>query len=88
MHTSRPGGGDSLRLALLDVLTLTLGNETQNLQHQVCDEGAHQIFPVPSVEQRHVDNADVNADVFSQHPPLALDFLVFSAQAVNTEDIE
>lgn len=47
------GRRDSLRLPLADELPLILRYEGQNLQHQVGDEGTHQVLALPGIQQRH-----------------------------------
>lgn len=47
------GRRDSLRLPLADELPLILRYEGQNLQHQVGNEGAHQVLALPGIQQRH-----------------------------------
>ena len=42
---SKLGGGYALSLAFFDVVALAFGHEGQNLEHQIGDEGAHQVLP-------------------------------------------
>ena len=82
------GSGDALLLALPYILTLGLGHEGQHLQDQVGNEGADEVLAVAGVQQGHVQNADVNADLLGEDTPLLLDLLVISSQPVNAQDVE
>ena len=55
---------NALGLPLADVFPLALGHEGEDLQHQVGDEGAHEIFSGAGVQQRHINHADVHALFF------------------------
>ena len=85
-----PGLGrrDALGLALADVLALVLGDEGEDLEHQIGDEGAHQVFAAAGVQQGHVDDADIHAGLLGQGPPLVLDLLIVAPQPVDAQDIE
>lgn len=58
------------------------------MEHQIRDERARQFFAVPGVQKRHVNHADVYADILGQHPPLTLNLLIVPAQPVNAENIQ
>lgn len=88
MHTSRFCGGNALCLALFYVLSLGLSYEAEDLENEISDEGAHEVFPVPGVQQWHVDHADVNAYVLRENAPLALNLLVVASQPVDAEDVQ
>ncbi len=70
------------------VLPLALGHKGQDLQHQIGNEGAHQILPPAGVQQGHVQHAHVGGFLLGQHPPLLQDFPVVAAQAVDAGHIE
>ena len=88
MNTTRSRRRNALGLALFYILALTLRNETENLEHQIRDERAHEVFAVPGIQHRHVDHADVDADILGQQTPLTLNLLIVPAQPVDTEDVE
>ena len=88
MNAPRSGGSNSLGLAFLYVLPLALGHETEDLEYKVGDEGTHQVFAIPGVEQRHIDYADVDSDILGQHPPLPLNLLIVATQPVDTENVQ
>ena len=85
-----PGLGrrNPLGLPLADVLPLVLSHEREDLQHQIGDEGSHQIFSLAGVQKRHVKHADVNSLLLCQHPPLLLNLHIVAAQAVYAQNIQ
>lgn len=87
-HAPGLGRRDALLLPLADVLPFVLGHKGENLQHQVRDEGAHQVPALPGVQQGHVDDADVRADLLGEHPPLILNLLVIASQPVDAQDVQ
>ena len=82
------GGGDALGLAGADVFPFALGHEGENLQDEIGDEGPHEVLAVAGVQEGHVQDADVHADVLGEQPPLVLDVLVVAAQAVDAGHAE
>ena len=87
MNTTRSRRCNALRLALFSILTLALRHKAEDLEHQVCDERAHEVFTVPGVQKRHVDYADINADILGQYAPLTLNLFIVPAQPFDAEDI-
>jgi hypothetical protein len=57
----RPGGGAAIRLAFFDVVSFRVRDEGEDLQDEVGDESAYQVFVYASVEQGHIGHGDVNA---------------------------
>lgn len=51
---------DSLPLALADVYPFVFCYEGKNLQDDVAEECSHQVFSLPRIEQRHIENHNVN----------------------------
>lgn len=82
-HAPRLRRRDALRLPLFDALPLALGHKGQDLQNQIGDEGVHQVFALPRVQQGHIEDADVHPLLLSQHPPLLPHLLVVPAQSVD-----
>ena len=89
-HGNAPGlgRGDALGLAAADALPLALGHKGENLQHQVGDERPHQVLPLTGIQEGHIQHGDVHLLLLRQQPPLVLDFLIISSQAVDALDIE
>ena len=58
------------------------------MQYQVSDKGAHQVPAVSGIQQGHVNDADVDADLLGQNPPLGQNFLIIAPQAVDAQYIE
>ena len=82
------GRCDSLRLPLADELPLILRYEGQNLQHQVGNEGAHQVLALPGIQQRHSNDADVHIFLLGQDAPLVLHLLIIAPQPVDALNVE
>ena len=78
---------DALRLPLMDVFPLILRHKGKNLQNEICDKRAHQVFAVPGIQKRHINNADIRAFFPGQNAPLLLYFRIVPAQAVDAENI-
>jgi hypothetical protein len=88
VDTSGPSGSDALGLALFDVVSFRVGDEGEDLQDEVGDEGPHQVFVYPRVEQGHIGHGDVNAALFGEDAPLVLDVLVISTETVNAGEVQ
>ena len=58
------------------------------MQHEVGDEGSHQVLALSGVQQGHIQNTDVDALFLGQKPPLLLYFLVIPPQTVDAEHIQ
>ena len=81
-------GGDALRLPLSDKLPLVLRHERQDLQHKIGDKRSHQVLPLPGVQQRHIQNADIRLLFLGQHAPLILHLFIIAPQPVDALDHE
>ena len=84
-HAAFPGGLDALALALADGPPFVVGNETQDAEDEVADEGAEEVFRTPRVEQGHVDDADVDAFRAREEAPHLLNLLVVPPQPIDAE---
>ena len=82
------GSGDTLRLAFADVLPLALGYKAEDLQHQVRDEGSHQVFSLTGIQQWHIQYNDVHTFFFGKDTPLILNLLIIASQPVNAQNKE
>ena len=60
----------------------------EDLQDEIGDEGPHEVLAVAGVQEGHVQDADVPAEVLGEQPPLVLDVLVVAAQAVDAGHAE
>jgi len=69
--------------AAANALAFVLGNEGQYLQHQVGNEGAHQVAVTAGVQQRHCNDGDVDLQLPGQVAPLLLNFGVVASQPVD-----
>lgn len=78
---------NSLGLSLANIFALVLCNKGQHLKHNICKEGAHQIFTPPRIEQRHIYNRNIHFFLSRQIAPLTLYILIISPKAVNAEDL-
>ena len=78
---------NSLGLSLANIFALVLCNKGQHLNHNICKEGAHQIFTPPRIEQRHIYNRNIHFFLSRQIAPLTLYILIISPKAVNAEDL-
>lgn len=87
-HATRPGGFDTFALPLPDVFPLVFGGERQNLQHQIRDECAEQIFTQGRIQQRHIDHLDVCFDFLGDAAPLFDDLFVIPAEPVDALDYQ
>ena len=58
------------------------------MQDQIGDKRPHQVFPLPGVQQRHVQHADIHLFFLGQHPPLLLNICIVAPQPVNAQHIE
>ena len=75
----------ALGLALTNECPFGFGHIAENLQDKVGYESAGQIpLLMPSIEQGHIDHNHIHTGVFGYKPPLLDDFLVITAQAINT----
>ena len=79
---------DPFRLPLADVGSLVFRNEGEYLQHDIAQEGSHQVFPPPGAQKRHIQDYDIDPFLFRKDPPLVLDLLVVASQTVYALDIE
>lgn len=59
----------------------------QHLKHNICKEGAHQIFTPPRIEQRHIYDRNIHFFLSRQIAPLTLYILVIPSKTVNAEDL-
>ena len=82
-HAAALGRGDALGLAGADGFALVLRDKGEELQHQVCDKGAHQVLGEGGVQQRHVQHADIHPALLGQEAPLLENLLVVAAQPVD-----
>lgn len=78
---------NSLGLSLSDIFTLILRHKGQHLKHNICKEGAHQIFTPPRIEQRHIYDRNIHFFLSRQIAPLTLYILVIPSKTVNAEDL-
>ena len=67
-----PGLGlcNALRLPLANILPLGLRHLAQQLQHDVRNQGARQVPPLPGVQQGHVQHYDGAFPLFGDKGPL------------------
>ena len=79
---------NAFRLPLADVGALVFRHKGQHLEHNVAEEGAHQVLAPPGIQQGHIQHYDVDAFIFRQDTPLILNFLVVASQPVDALDIE
>ena len=78
---ARLGGRDSLCLPRADAFSLALGDEGKYLQHQISDEGAHQILAL-LVSSSGMSSTHISMSFFlRQYAPLLLNFLVVAPPA-------
>lgn len=82
------GCRNAFRLPLPNVGALVFRNKGKHLQNDVAEEGSHQIFAPACVQQRHVQNHNVNAFFLSQASPVYQDLLIIAPQTVNAFDVE
>lgn len=78
---------NSLSLSLANIFALVLCNKGQHLKHNICKEGAHQIFTPPRIEQRHIYDRNIHFFLSRQIAPLTLYILVIPSKTVNAEDL-
>ena len=64
MDTPGLGRSNPLGLAFADTLPLILCHKGQDLEHEIRDEGPHEVLAVAGIQQGHVHNADVNTEVY------------------------
>lgn len=64
------GRGDALRLPLADIHPLIFRHEGEHLEHDVAEEGAHEILAPSRVQQGHVQHRDVHPLLLGEHTPL------------------
>ena len=69
-HTFAFRRRNTLSLSLPDVGALVLRHKGKHLQHNVAQEGAHQVFAAPGVQQWHIQHHDVSALCLGEQPPL------------------
>ena len=58
------------------------------MQDNIAEKGPHQVLAPPGVQQRHIQNHNVNLFLFCENPPLILDFFIVASQPVDALDIE
>lgn len=87
-HSFGLGCGDPLSLPFTDVLPLALGHKAEDLQHQVSNEGTHQVFALTGIQQGHIQHNDVHTFFLGKDTPLVLNLLIISAQPVNAQNKE
>lgn len=85
--TSRFGRTNTLGLTSPYRITFALRDERQNLQGDICDEGSDEIFALAGIEKRHIEDADVDLEVFGKVAPLVLNLLVIAAETIDAFDI-
>lgn len=69
-HTFAFRRRNTLSLSLPDVGALVLRHKGKHLQHNVAQEGAHQVFAATGVQQRHIQHHDVSTLCLGEQPPL------------------
>ena len=75
--------GDAFGLAAADVVPLIFRHEGQDLEDDVGDEGAQQVFPAARIEEGHVEDGDVHAFFPGEDAPLFEDLPVVPPEAVD-----
>ena len=65
----------------------TKDSKRQHLKHNICKEGAHQIFTPPRIEQRHIYDRNIHFFLSRQIVPLTLYILVITSKTVDAEDL-
>lgn len=88
MGATLPCHGDSFPLALTDVYPLVFRDKGQHLQDDVAEERAHQVFPFPRIQERHIQNHDVDLLFHRQESPLLDDVPIVPPQPVDALDVQ
>ena len=81
-------GGNALGLPLTDAGPLILRHKGEHLEHDVAEEGAHQVLAPPGVQQGHIQHHDVHPPPLGQKPPLLQNLPVVPPQPVDALDVE
>ena len=79
---------DTLRLTLVDKLTLCLGHIAQQLEDDIRHQRARQVPALPSVQQGHVQHDDGGPSRLGDAGPLLQDLVVIAPQPVDTLDYQ
>jgi len=86
-HTSRFGRTNTLGLTSPYRIAFALRDERQYLKCDIRDKGYDEVFTLACIEERHIEDADVNLEVFGEVAPLVLNLLVVTAETINAFDI-
>ena len=79
---------DAFRLTDADILALVLCHKGQDLQHDITDECAEEVFSVAGIEQGHIQHHNIDLFLFRQNAPLFLYLFIVPAEAVDALDVE
>lgn len=82
------GGLYPLKLPFFDVFPLVLGHKGQYLENEICDKGPHEVLALACIQKRHIYDANIDAYLLCQVPPLLLYLLIIAAEPVYAEDIK
>ena len=85
-NAPRFGSDDSLALALTDMGAFRLGHIREDAQDQVADECRRESLANRRVENRHVENANMNVARLDQFTPHRGHFLVVTSETIKACD--
>ena len=68
----------ALGLAAADIFSFVLGHERKDLQHNVCNKGAHQVSASSGVQNGHIQYHYMDFLLFGEKVPLMKDFFVIT----------
>lgn len=66
------------RQAAADIFSFVLGHERKDLQHNVCNKGAHQVSASSGVQNGHIQYHYMDFLLFGEKVPLMKDFFVIT----------
>lgn len=67
-------------------MTLVFGDKRQELEHEVGNERVDQVTGLTGIEQQHVENSNISADLFGELASLFLNLAVVAPQSVDGID--
>ncbi len=74
----------SFGLTGADIVALVFGNERQQLKDYIAYDLAYKVFFVAaSIEERHIENENIRADLFGDALPFLQNAVVVSAEPVD-----
>ena len=84
MHTLFLGDPNALSLPLANHLPLIFRDKRKQFQNQIADQRADQILIDAGIENRHIENFDMNSARARNPFPLFQNFFIIAPQPIQT----